>query len=357
MIRHSLALLLALSIAAPVLAAAPARVDLSRLDRGMPGPRTQVLVLGSVHLSQMPKSFRPESLQPLLDKLAAFKPDIITIEAISGEQCDLVARHPSVYAPKDFAPYCKNTAPAKAATGLDIPTAIAEMRKTLKAWPVQPAPAQRRRLAAVFLAAGENASALVQWLQLSAQEQHAGDGLDEALVVQLGKLATRNNEDDLIAARLAARLGLQRVYAADDHTGDNVEVGDEDAYGKAIQQAWEAAAARAKPNREREEQLSKSGDVLALYRFINRPEVARVAADSDFGAALRDPSPQRYGRLYVAGWEIRNLRMAANVRAAFGERPGARVLAVVGSAHKPWFDSLLGQMQGVDIVDVEQILK
>jgi hypothetical protein len=37
--------------------------------------------------------------------------------------------------------------------------------------------------------------------------------------------------------------------------------------------------------------------------------------------------------------------------------PGARVLAVVGASHKPWFDSWLGQLQGVDIVDVEKVLK
>jgi hypothetical protein len=49
--------------------------------------------------------------------------------------------------------------------------------------------------------------------------------------------------------------------------------------------------------------------------------------------------------------------MVSNVRAAFRERPGARVLSIVGSSHKPWFDSLLRQMQGVDVVDAEQALR
>ena len=349
--------LLALAVAAPVFAGAPPQVDLSMLDKGMPGPRTQVLVLGSVHLSQMPKSFKPESLQPLLDKLAAFRPDVITIEALSGEQCDLMARHSTVYDPKDVETYCKSTDAAKAATGLDVPAAIAEMRTTLKSWPVDPAPVQRRRLAAVFLAAGENASALVQWLQLHASERHAGEGLDASLAAQLDKLATRNNEDVLIAARLAVRLGLQRVCPADDHTGDNVDVGDQQAYGKAVQQAWDAHPDQLKKILGEEGQLEKGGDMLALYRFINRPEIRRGQMDSDFGAALREPSPKQYGRLYVAGWEIRNLRMVSNVHAAFAEHPGARVLSIVGASHKPWFDKFLSQMQGVDIVDAEQALK
>lgn len=336
---------------------AHAQVDLSVLDKHMGGPRTQVLVLGSVHLSQMSEAIKPESLEPVLARLAAFKPDVITIENISGEGCDLLERHPAIYHPQDVSPYCRETDAAKAATGLDVPAAIAELAKTLADWPTQPSAVQRRHLASLFLAANDASSAVTQWLQLAQDEQRAGDGLDDALVAALVKRATRNNESDQIAARLAARLGLQRVYPIDDHTGDNVVVADEKAYGEAVQAAWNSARAKAAPMREREEALKKGGDMLALYRYINQPEVLQLAIESDFGAALRDPSPQHYGRYYVAGWEARNLRMVANIRAAFRERPGARVLSIVGSSHKPWFDSLLGQMQGVDVVDVEDVLR
>lgn len=60
---------------------------------------------------------------------------------------------------------------------------------------------------------------------------------------------------------------------------------------------------------------------------------------------------------YLPGWEIRNLRLVANVRETFRERPGARVLCIVGASHKPWFDNWLGQLQGVDIVNVAEVLK
>ena len=59
----------------------------------------------------------------------------------------------------------------------------------------------------------------------------------------------------------------------------------------------------------------------------------------------------------VAGRVPRNLRMVANIREAFRERPRARVLSIVGVAHKPWFDGWLGQLQGVDIVEAQQVLK
>jgi hypothetical protein len=333
-----------------------AQVDLSVLDKGMHGPPAQVLVLGTMHLSGMPDAFKRESLDPLMDRLAAFNPDVITIEAISGEGCDLMARHPAVYG-EGASSFCRDTDDAKGATGLDVPAAIAAVGKTLAEWPAQPTPAGRRHLAALFLAANDRASALTQWLQLEKAERHAGDGLDDALVATLGKLLAHNNENYLIAARLAARLGLQRVFAADDHTGDNVTVADEAGYEKAIRAAWDGARPKAKPIREREAELAKGSDMLELYRYINSPDMLRVAVDVDFGAAMRDTSPQRYGQQYVAGWDTRNLRMVANIRAAFRERPGARVLAIVGSSHKPWFDNLLGMMQGVELVDVAKFLQ
>ncbi|CAE6782276.1 DUF5694 domain-containing protein [Xanthomonas arboricola] len=345
-----------LALIAPCIA--QAQVDLSQLDAEMAAPRTQVLVLGSVHLSQLPKGsdIGTARLQPLMDRLAAYAPTIITTEDLSGETCDLMRRHPAVYLPEDTTTYCPDTSEAARATGLDVPTALGQVRVALRSLPSAPTPAQRRHLAALFLASGEPPSALVQWLQLAPAEQRSGDGLDAALVARLRKMEQRPNESYQIAARLAARLGLQRVHPADDHTGDNVDLGDPAAYGKAIQAAWDKAAPRASAMREHEDQLASEGKLLELYRAINLPASQQLAIAVDFRAALSEGSPQHYGYRYVSGWEIRNLRMVSNVRASFADQPGARVLAVVGAMHKPWFDNWLGQLQGVDIVDAAQVL-
>ena len=60
---------------------AKAQIDLAALDRDMAGPRAKVMVLGTVHLNALPPGFDLASLQGLLDRLAAFRPDIITVEA------------------------------------------------------------------------------------------------------------------------------------------------------------------------------------------------------------------------------------------------------------------------------------
>lgn len=332
---------------------AQAQVDLTALDRDMTGERAQVLVLGTVHLNAMPDSFDTTALGGVLDRLARFKPGIITIETESGEECDLAARHPAKYG----ADYCASTELAKAATGLDVPAALAEVDQILKAWPVAATPAQRRRLAALFLAANDVASAYVQWLQLPLSERRAGDSLNQPLVDKLAQLAQRNNENYQLAARLAARLGLQRVHAIDNHTGDRIDLPDIKPLVQAIEAAWAAGGAALKASEKRQEALMRAPDLLPLYRELNTPASLRMYAEANVSAAMRASSKAGYPQMWVAGWEIRNLRMVANIRETFREQPGARVLSIVGVSHKPWFDGWLRQLQGVDVVDVGQVLE
>lgn len=325
------------------------------------GKATQVLVLGSPHLSAYGDRLSRAHLSGLLDRLAQYKPDIITIEALSGEQCEFVrvnaVTHPDVY--KD---YCWDPTPAQKAIGLGLQEALVEIQTTLQAWSQQPAmtpsAAQRRRLVAVFLAANDRASALVQWLRLDANDRKAADGIVDTMLKFLNRETPKYNENYEVAAVLAARLGLERVYATDDHTADDITDKAGPKFGDALQDMWskinipekkEALALEAK--------LNSSEDVLNLYRYFNDPVKLRAFIGADFGGGIKHATPELYGRQYVAWWETRNLRMVANIRSAFGNQPGAKVLTVVGSSHKPYFDAYLEMMHEVQLVDAAKLLK
>jgi len=331
--------------------------DASAFKGPASGPANEVLVLGSPHLSQLPKTFQAASLTLLNERLAVWKPQAIAIEAVSGPQCDFMRRYPARY--KDsIGAYCRDTAPARLATGLDVPAATEAAEALLAAWPAAPTPAQRRRLAALFLAGGEEASALVQWLRLPEAECRAGDGLDAALVGVLVMLETRRDESLMIGARLAARLGHERLYAMDDHTADSASE-DQKSFGDALMTAWDnpALKQRMAVDKAQEGGLASAEGVLAMYRARNAPGQAALIYHGDFGAALNEPSAQRFGRQYVGYWETRNLRMAGNIRDALGLRPGQRMLVIVGVSHKGYLESYLHQMHDVRIVDAASVLK
>ncbi|MFL6660271.1 MAG: DUF5694 domain-containing protein [Massilia sp.] len=329
----------------------------SKLKGPLKGPANELLILGSVHLSQLPASFDPANLQLLNDRLAGWHPQAIGIEALSGQQCDFLRRYPVRYK-ETIESYCWDPAPAQAATGLDVVAATVETDKLLASWPTAPSAAQRRHLAAVFMAGGEQASAVVQWLRLDAADRQVGDGLDAVLVERLNKLVQRHDESYLIGAQLAARLGHERVFPIDDHTSDNV-IEDEKAYGAAIMKAWDNPATnkRKAMDEAQKGRLGSPKDVVSLYRTHNAPGVGRLVFASDFGAALNEPSPQRFGRGYVGYWEVRNLRMASNVRDVLSTRPGSRMLVIVGASHKGYLEALLHQMHDVRIVDAMPLLR
>jgi hypothetical protein len=354
-IRVASAAIVAMMTLGPALAAPPPSFD-PRQHKAFAGPPTEILVLGTPHLSGMPDNYKNEQLAPLLDRLAAFRPGLIAIEAVDGPQCEYLKRYEPLH-PGAAEQYCLDPADAKAATGLDVPAAAIEADKLLSDWRANPTAAQRRHLAAVFLAAGNYASALVQWLRLAPADRVAGDGLDAKLVDFLKAREKSKNENYAVAATLAARLGLDRVYPVDDHSADNGSWKDP-GYGKAFERIWSGPKVEARRAAEAAMQakLGQTGALLDMYRAVNQPAEAMAAFDSDFGAALADDTSKQYGRQYVAWWETRNLRMVANIRAATALRPGVRVLAIVGASHKGYYESYLAMMHDVKLIDSDAVL-
>ncbi len=323
------------------------------------GPKTQVFVLASTHLSGLGEGFDRTLLEPLLARLAAFGPDIITHEGLSGEQCELVRINPDIYG-SVFNDYCIDLTEAAASTGLDQPVARAAAEQMLADWPDVPSPAERRRLASLFVASGDRASAMVQWLQLPEAERIKGDGVDDWMLGVLNRTRKYSNESYDVAAVLAARLGLQRVYAVDDHTSDIVFGGTGEGFDAAILGMWEEARAADIPEMAALDALEKSittgDDMLAYYRLMNTPATARAFVENDFHRALKLGGPDFFGRQYVAWYETRNLRMVSNIRAAMANHPGARVLNVVGASHKVHYEAYLDQLSDVQLVDPVNVL-
>ena len=245
---------------APASAAAPSAPIFDpaalKLQKGQP---TEVLVLGTPHLSQLPKSFDPANLSVLNERLAAWRPDAIAIEALSGMQCTYLRSYPQRYADA-IKSYCWDPAAAQAATGLDV---------------------------------------------------------------------------------AAATVQAERVLAA------------------ALTLAWDnpCTALRERESVALNGQLQTPAGVLALYRAYNDRAAAGVVFRSDFGAALEELSPQLFCRSYVAYWEVRNLRMASNIRKVMMARPGMRILVLVGASHKAYLEACLNQMRDVHIANADAILR
>ena len=178
--RTTILALAALCAVGAITPAAAQQFDPRSYQDRVVGASTQVMVLGSPHLSGAPDTFDPAVLEPLLVRLAAFSPDIIAIEALSGESIHALWQYREIY-PEVATSYGSRSlamaALAHNSLQLDMPDAEAEVRRTLATWPDEPTPAQRRRLAALLVASGDPNSALLQWWRLDPSERRAEDGV------------------------------------------------------------------------------------------------------------------------------------------------------------------------------------
>jgi hypothetical protein len=320
---------------------------------------TEVVVLGTPHISGI-EHLRPEWFRPLLDRLFSWKPRLIAIEGLSGPECYLLRAYEKSW-PDPADSYCKGVERianlGAKATGLGMAAAEAEAEAAVANLGPNSTPGERRRMAALFAAAGNLGSAVVQWLRLAPAERSAGDSVDDALAKALDDLSVRRNENYWIGAALAARLGLERLYPTDDHLSDRLPAeapqGLEEAMREIRSGPQPAVAQRAEAL---EKGLNGADALIAYYRFLNRADVGEAFVRADMRKAHDTPSKGNHGRRYVAWWEARNLRMVANIRQAIGHDPGSRALVIVGATHKPYFDGYLKMMHEVRVRAPEQII-
>ncbi len=321
------------------------------------GPRTSMLTIGSTHLSAHSGKWPKEWLEPLVQRLVAYQPQLITVEQLSGSQCETMRSNPAVFG-EVFEDYCRDATPFQRVSRMTQPQAAAEAERQLAAWPTAPTAVQRRHLTMLFLSAGDFGSAMVQWLRLSEPERIAADGLDAEALKFLTRANGRMNESYDVAAVVAARVGLERVFAIDDHTSDTIDLSVDPDFGQWQKARYDRINATALGHR-READVAAVHDgtsLLGYYLGMNAAHAQDEGIEADFGGAIADTHPKRFGRQYAAWWETRNLRMAANIREAVATHPGVRVLNIVGSSHKPWFDQWARQMGDVDVVSAAGVL-
>ncbi|TPG72309.1 hypothetical protein EAH73_03505 [Hymenobacter nivis] len=323
---------------------------------------TKVMIFGLGHLDTAPATFQVSWLEPVLCRLRAYKPDIILTEAMPGEQVMGLEAYAAYHgdAGKYAGPTLQMAKAAQADLHLTAAQALVQANELCKKGDLTAA--ERRRLAGLFVAAAEPLSAAVQWLRLPAAERIGADGISPALAKQVTLWAGLRNEMASVAARLAADLGLERVYGAGDHLSD-VAQPDFAAFKAAVAAEpgqvdlfnHNTPTFRAIP--EEAMKLATAAEVMPVLKWKNSPRFAALDADAQWLSMGRSEKMGRVGRQRLAAWEAQNLRMAVAIREATAPIAGGRALLIVGASHKPFVEAYLRTFADVELVSVPALLE
>jgi len=167
-------------------------------------------------------------------------------------------------------------------------------------------------------------------------------------------------EIQLIAVQLAVRRGLERLYPIDDQSATDLMIEIFDTLAVALEVDPEVVErlghrdfAPLSPAVDRRDTPQRA---LAAILELNEPAIGIFDAHTHWLIVLDRELPQSSGRVRMAKWEARNLKMAANIRTAYATVSGGRVLVVVGASHEPWLDAYFDLMTGREVVDAVAVL-
>ncbi len=327
-----------------------------------PAARTQILVLGTPHLSTLEKPLNPKALDSLLDVLVAFRPRVVAVEAMpawSVSDMDRRKGHFTAILEQFAAQRLAIGRIAQAETKLSAEAAQVESRRLLEALSRDSESRERVRAILVCLAGYEETCALLQWSYLPETVRADTDLLPISIRTHLSKSLAGTNEISAIGVRVASQLGLSSISDIDDQREGDRLLDFAPALTKELESnpAYRAVADSTtyRESDRRFRESAEKNDLLPYYLWLNAVEYQRADLETQWGLFFRTRLPSGLDRARVALWEVRNLLMVANIREASAGHPGGRVLVVVGVAHKPFLDAYLSQMTDVALVDLKDI--
>jgi hypothetical protein len=294
---------------------------------------------------------------PLIDKLLRWQPDVIAVEALPGDTIAALKTRSDDFA-ELMQPFTKSTVEAGelAATALKLDASASrhELRQTVTAGTT--GSTDRVRLALLFAAAYDYPSAVLQWSYLSPPER-ARAKLPDPLRTRLDQSLSGNNEIYAIAVPLARRLGLDRLALVDDFFGEEAYATRVDAFVEEVERSPQVKELSSAPfyveSTERLQATCGAPEKLsAHYEWMNSLQYGKQDAALQWGVWFRTRFESGLDRARYAGWEARNLGIAAHVRKETSLHPGKRVLVIYGAAHKPFLDLYLSQLGDVDVVQL-----
>jgi hypothetical protein len=164
-------------------------------------------------------------------------------------------------------------------------------------------------------------------------------------------------EEDQLGVRLAAKLGLARVYAVD---WNDLPPGDQKSYdwysyGQSHGQKT-LVSAIVDPNRSSWPLAPLGTQSIGTWLLqLNRREVIAADHRNYFDIAIVGDEDQQPGANWVGYWYGRNLRIFNNL-VRLSDRPQDRVLAVYGQGHAYLLRQFATESGAFRLIDVEAVL-
>lgn len=326
------------------------------------GVAQTVTVVGTPHFGQLDPTPNEDQVDPVIEALGSFGATQICVETMSGTRIETLMHHP-----------VRNARLLQSHGGdvphlglqqqlrweLDPADARTEARELAKHWDEVGVEA-RVRLIGLQMSAYEFPSAVLNWSYLTPEERKAAiDALGRDAGEVLDTAFDPGNEIYMLAVPLALSQGLHWLCGVDSRLDeqsvmelaqelmpiierDEVQVRVHELM-RAIQQAW-------LPEKHGEQALLES------LSFFNSEAYADMDSHSQWDVLQEFDGHHGAGQRRLLLWHARNAEIAAEIFRALAQGPNERVLVIIGAAHRPFLETLLGSQPWLILESATELL-
>lgn len=318
----------------------------------------EIAVLGTAHLATLQPAPDAAQRDVVLQRLAAYAPTRVCIEAIPGERIEAFLADPgrhgellSVFAMDAV----RLAGEQQVRLGLDGRQARVEAGRLAASTALDEA--GQVRLVGLQLAGHEPWSAALNWSRLSpAQREAAKKRLGRFAAERLEALVASDNEISSLALPLARSLGQRSLCAVDpfvDELGVNalaeelMPVLGDPAVGQGLEAFNQLQASHWKADR--------ATGLAELLAWMNSDAFAEADLAAEWTVFARGDGHDA-GRRRLMLWHARNAEIVAYLARELAREDGGRVLLLIGGAHRPFLQASLRALPWVEVRDAQALL-
>lgn len=325
--------------------------------------KSNVMILGVPPLNVLRKDFSPALLDSLIFVLKKFNPSLICIDGISPKEIEAFQHLDEYHAKLVHSIASKEINLAELVRKkykLSYSSAIERVDSLLKQNGFNNTLSLDARLDFIkdLIATYDIYSASLQWSYFT-KEEKAKANLESFIKEELEQLINSNNENSSIGIRLAKEIKLQKLYPVNDYSdkfyldkiSDNLyeEMLISEVYLNSRKDILDYQT-----DKKLKEALAKK-NLLPFFKHINSIEYLIKSTIKNWGIYYKMFLDSGLDRTRVALWEMKCLRIAANIREISSFYPGKNVLVIIDVSAKPFLEEYLKSMGDVRITSLEEI--
>ena len=325
--------------------------------------KTSIMILGVPPLNVLRKDFSPALLDSLILILKKYNPSLICVDGISPKEIETFlltdeyhSRLAHTLASKEieFAELVRKKYKitySKAVTYTDSVFHLNSLNASLNL-------SQRLELIKNLLASYDIYSAALQWGYLLPEEKKKTD-LDNKIKEELEALLNSNDENSSIGIRLAKEEKIQKLYPINDYSDKFYldKISDKLYEEMLISEVYlnsRKDILDLETDKKLKQSLSKK-NLLPFFRHINSTEYILKSTNKNWGIYYRMFLDSGLDRARASLWEMKCLRIAANIREVSSFYPGKNILVIIDVSAKPFLEQYLKSMVDVKIKQLNEI--